>query len=286
MPRASRHKSLFLLRSELASGLQTVLANGDAGCVGRSRTRAPSVMENALLVGLTRQMTLRRALDVTANNLANMSTAAFKLERPMLSAHEAERPARALDGAPITFVRDWGFARDMSQGALEATQRPLDVAIEGDGFFTVRTQDGETRYTRDGRFTFDADGELATAAGYKVLDDGGQTIAQPEDNLEIVIDPTGNILAGGGAVARLGVVTFEEPALLEKAGDGTYRSGAGGDPAEAAIRQGFVEASNVNPIEEITRMIEVTRSYESVTRMLSTDEDLKRRAIEKLGAAR
>jgi flagellar basal-body rod protein FlgF len=82
-------------------------------------------------------------------------------------------------------------------------------------------------------------------------------------------------------------VTFAEPALLEKAGDGTFRSADAGEPVEAAqVRQGYVESSNVNPIEEITRMIEVTRSYESVTRMLSTDEDLKRRAIEKLGAAR
>jgi flagellar basal-body rod protein FlgF len=244
-------------------------------------------MENALLVSLSRQMTLRRALDVTANNLANMSTAAFKLERPMLSAYEAQRPARAEGGAPISFVRDWGFARDMTQGELEATARPLDLAIEGEGFFTVQTRDGETRYTRDGRFTFDADGELATAAGYKVLDDAGQPIPQPEDNTDIVIDPTGNVLAGGGAVAKLGIVTFEEPALLEKAGDGTFRSAAAGTPAaDAQVRQGYVESSNVNPIEEITRMIEVTRSYESVTRMLSTDEDLKRRAIEKLGAAR
>lgn len=244
-------------------------------------------MENALLVGLTRQMTLRRALDVTANNIANMSTAAFKLERPLLSAHEAGQPARAADGGPINFVRDWGFARDFSQGRLEYSSRSLDVAIDGEGFFSVRTQDGETRYTRDGRFTIDADGELATAAGHKVLDDGGATIPVPENGQEIVIDATGAVLADGGAVATLGLFRFDEVARLQKAGDGTYTADIPALPvAEPNVRQGYIESSNVNPIAEITRMIEVTRSYESVTRMLSTDEDLKRRAIEKLGASR
>jgi flagellar basal-body rod protein FlgF len=244
-------------------------------------------MENALLISLSRQMTLRRALDVTANNLANMSTAGFKLERPMLSAHEAERPARAADGGAIHFVRDWGYARDFTQGQLAPTERPLDVALDGEGFFTVRAGDGETRYTRDGRFTIDAVGQLATAAGHSVLDENGQPITMPADGAPPVIDETGAILAGGGAVARLGVVRFDEQAALEKAGDGTYRSDEAAQPADdAQVRQGYVEDSNVNPIEEITRLIEVTRAYESVTRMLSSDEDLKRRAIDKLSAVR
>jgi flagellar basal-body rod protein FlgF len=244
-------------------------------------------MENALLIGLTRQMTLRRALDVTANNLANMSTAGFKLERPMLSAHEAGRPARAADGAPISFVRDWGFARDFAQGQVEPTQRPLDVAIEGDGFFTVQARNGETRYTRDGRFTIDAQGQLATAAGFPVLDADGRTITMPADGAPPVIDETGAILAGGATVARLGLVQFTQNAALDKAGDGTYRADTPALPAdEARALQGFVERSNVNPIEEITRLIDVTRAYESVSRMLSSDEDLKRKAIDTLSGVR
>ena len=123
-------------------------------------------MDNAILIGLTRQLTLRRALDVTANNIANMSTTGFKLERPLLSEHDAARPARADDGKrDVTFVRDWGFMRDFSPGALEHTARPFDVALAGEGFFSVETAEGETRYTRDGRFALNAEGQLVTAAG-------------------------------------------------------------------------------------------------------------------------
>jgi flagellar basal-body rod protein FlgF len=226
-------------------------------------------------------------LDVTANNLANMSTAGFKIERPMLSAHEAGRPARAAEGGPINFVRDWGFARDFAQGQLEPSERPLDVAIEGDGFFTVQAEGGETRYTRDGRFTIDAQGRLATAAGYAVLDESGQPIVMPADGAPPVIDDRGNILSGGGTVARLGLVRFAQTASLDKAGDGSYRADAPALPTdEARTHQGFVERSNVNPIEEITRLIDVTRAYESVSRMLSSDEDLKRRAIDTLSGVR
>jgi flagellar basal-body rod protein FlgF len=244
-------------------------------------------MENALLIGLSRQLTLRRALDVTANNLANMSTSGFKLERPMHAAHEAARPARAADGGAINFVRDWGFMRDFTQGQLEPTARLLDVALDGDGFFTVQAEGGEPRYTRDGRFTIDAQGQLATSAGFAVLDTDGRPIAMPADGAPPVIDETGAILAGGGTVARLGIVEFAQNAALEKAGDGTYRSDSPALPTdEVRVRQGFAERSNVNPIEEITRLIDVTRAYESVSRMISSDEDLKRRAIDTLSGVR
>lgn len=244
-------------------------------------------MENALLVGLTRQLTLRRALDVTANNVANMSTAGFKVERPLMGASEADRPARTADGGSISFVRDWGLARNFTPGQLELTSRPLDVALRGEGFFTVETPEGETRYTRDGRFSVDPDGQLTTAAGHLVLNDVGSPINVPADVTEFLIDDSGAILAGGQRVAQLGVVRFADNTSLDKAGDGTFRSDA---PAVAVedpdVRQGYVEQSNVNPIGEITRLIEVTRAYESVTRMLSSDEDLKRRAIDTLSGAR
>lgn len=244
-------------------------------------------MENALLIGLTRQMTLRRSLDVTANNLANMSTAGFKVERTLLAPENAQAPARAADGEPVTFVRDWGLARDFAPGQLEPTQRPLDVAIDGEGFFTVQGPGAETRYTRDGRFTTDGQGQLVTAAGFAVLDDAGRPITLAEDGEPPVITANGAVMAGGQTLGRLGLVDFADTTSLEKAGDGTYRSDAASQPlADPTLRQGYVERSNVNPIEEITRLVEVSRSYESVTRMLSTDEDLKRRAIDKLSSVR
>jgi flagellar basal-body rod protein FlgF len=245
-------------------------------------------MENAILIGLTRQLTLRRALDVTANNIANMSTTGFKLERPLLAEHDAARPARADDGKrSVTFVRDWGFMRDFSPGALEHTARPFDVALAGEGFFTVQTPDGETRYTRDGRFSMNAEGQLVTSAGHLVLDDTGAPIATPPGGDPPAIVDGGAVLVNGAKIAQLGVMRFDDTAALEKAGDGTYRTDAPAQPMpDADVRAGYVENSNVNAIEEITRMIDVTRTYQSVSRMISTDEDLKRRAIEKLSSVR
>ena len=245
-------------------------------------------MENALLIGLSRQLTLRRALDVTANNIANMSTTGFKLERPLLGDHDAARPTRADDGKrSVTFVRDWGFMRDFSPGELEYTARPFDVALAGEGFFTVQTAEGETRYTRDGRFSMNAEGQLVTAAGHLVLDDAGAPIAAPPGGDPPTVVDGGAVIVNGATIAKIGVVRFDEPAALEKAGDGTYRTDA---PALAMpdgdVRAGYVEGSNVNAIEEITRMIDVTRTYQSVSRMITTDEDLKRKAIEKLSMVR
>ena len=244
-------------------------------------------MDNAVLIGLTRQLTLRREMDVTANNLANMSTAGFKFERLLMNEQAAARPARAEDGEPITFVDDWGLARDFRPGQLEPTGRPFDVALRSEGFFAVETEGGEVRYTRDGRFAMNADGELTTAAGHAILDDGGAPIVLPQGEGQPVIDPRGTITLDGAQVGRIGVVTFERLGRLEKTGDGLYRTDEPELPVdEPEMAQGYVEKSNVNAIAEITRLIDVTRSYESVTRMLSTDEELKRRAIDKLSGVR
>lgn len=243
-------------------------------------------MENALLIGLTRQMTLRRDLDVTANNIANMSTAGFKLERALFAEEEAARPARAADGGRVAFVRDIGLARDFAPGALEHTGRTFDVALESDGFFAVDA-DGATRYTRDGRFALDAQGQLVTAAGAPVLSDTGTPITIPAVAASTTITPEGAVMVDGASVGRLQVVRFDNLAALDKAGDGTFATDAAASPVDQPdVRQGYVEKSNVNPIAEITRLIDVTRAYESVTKMLSTDEDLKRRAIDKLAGVR
>lgn len=240
-------------------------------------------MDNALMVGLARQLTLRRAMDVTANNIANMSTAGFRAERP-LYAPQSERPATHEDGPrPIQFVQDWSVLRDFTPGAVERTGRPLDVAIETDGFFIVDAN-GEDRFTRDGRFALDADGRLVTAQGYGVLDDAGGEIFLDLEGPEPVITQNGAVLVEGDEIARIQVVDFEDLSSLEKTGEGLFRTDALPEPInEPSLRQGFVESSNVAPILEITRMIEVQRAYESVTRMIKTEEDLKSKAIERLG---
>lgn len=242
-------------------------------------------MENALHIGLSRQMVLRQAMDVTANNLANLSTAGFKLETLHYETH-SERPASHRDGPRgISFVRADAVLRDFSQGPIEATGRPLDLAIEGEGFFAVRAQ-GADRYTRDGRFSLDPEGRLVTASGASVLDEAGGEIAIDVARGAPRIAADGSIFQGEAEVGRIGVVRFADRGGLEKLGDGLYRAAGPAEPAEAAtLRQGAVEGSNVKPIVEITKMIETARAYESVTRMLQNEEDLRKRAIERLGRA-
>lgn len=241
-------------------------------------------MDNALMVGLSRQMTLRRAMEITANNMANMNTPGFKLETPALETVQ-ERPATHQIGPDkISFVREWAVVRDFSVGDLAQTGRPLDLALDGDGFFAVDVA-GEELYTRDGRFALDADGLLVTDAGHPVLDDAGGQIVLPTAQGAPTIDPTGAIRVGGVDVARIGVTAFDDLAQLAKRGDGLFEAGAALPvPVETEmVRQGFTENSNVNGVLEMTRMIEVSRAYESVTRMIKSEEDLKKSAIERLG---
>lgn len=242
-------------------------------------------MDNLMLIGLARQQTLRRAMDVSANNIANASTTGFKADRVMLEAFTDNR-ARHADGPNrVAFVDEWALGRDFAQGSLNSTGRPLDVALEGEGFFTLQTEAGD-RFTRDGRFTLAPDGALSAADGARVLDDAGQPIFLTPDGGEVTISSSGEISQGGQPVARLGVVRFEQPGLLTKSGENRYAAPADAEQIfedVAQTRQGYTESSNVRAITEITRMMEVTRAYASVTKMIKDTDELSRKAIERLG---
>ncbi len=240
-------------------------------------------MDNTLMIGLSRQVTLRRGVDVIANNVANMSTHGFRAERPLYTP-ETERPAHHQQGPrPIQFVADWSVLRDFSPGPIEQTGRPFDAALDGQGFFVVQGAE-EPLYTRNGRFSLDEEGRLVTSTGRPVLAQGGGEIRLDPEGPEPVITPQGVILAGEAEVARLDVVHFDDLSALSKTGEGEFRTDADPVPADAVrVRQGFVEGSNVNAILEITRLIEMQRSYEGVTRMVKSAEDLRKSTIEKLG---
>jgi len=242
-------------------------------------------MDNAMMIGLSRQMILRRSMDIAANNIANVETPGFKAEQLLL---EAVQPsdAETADGASgISYVQDWGVMRDFRDGALTQTGRPLDVAIEGEGFFTVQGEDGPL-YSRDGRFAVDGGGRLVTADGRAVLDEGGGEIALDVFGSEPVIRKDGAVTVDGAEIARLGVVRFETLTELEKVGDGRYRAPEDAAPQAVEIptlRQGFVEGSNVNSVMELTNLIEISRAYGSVTRMIEDASQLHRDAIRRLG---
>ena len=242
-------------------------------------------MENAAYVGLSRQMTLRRELDVVANNIANADTNGFKVEQLMVGVEVGERARNAFVRPGVSFVLDNGVGRDFSAGSLSQTGRALDFAIEGDGaFFKVQDGNGEA-YTRDGAFTLDPTGQLTTKQGQAVLGDGGPIILDTTLG-EPSVGADGTITQDGEIVGRMSVVRFDSLGVLEKGGDGLYRNASNAaavEAPEAQIRQGMLEGSNVNPILEITNLIEIQRAYESVTRMIENTNDLSRRSVERLG---
>ena len=242
-------------------------------------------MDNALYVGLSRQMVLQREMDIIANNLANVDTTGFKVES-LLEKTDPRAPAMTLGGPrPVKFVAPDGVARDFGQGAMHATGAPLDLAIDGKGFFQVRTAQGD-RFTRDGRFKTDETGRLVTEQGAAVLDESGGEIVLDAEKGPVSIGADGTITQQRDRVGKVGVVEFASLAVLEKAGDNLYRNVSQLAPqpaAKARVRQGMLEGSNVNSVLEITRMIEVSRAYESTARMMDSEADLSRRAVERMG---
>jgi len=242
-------------------------------------------MDNSMLIGLTRQLTLRQQMDVIANNIANASTQGFKVERVMLEADTAHR-ANHLDGPRRTqFVDEWSMGRDFSQGALTRTGRPLDLALDGDGFFTLQTEAGE-RFTRDGRFGLNPQGELVASDGALLMDANGQPIVIDETAGQISITETGTITQNGVQLAQVGVTRFEDRTQLSKVGENRFSAPEDLErllEEPPLVRQGFTESSNVRPMLEITTMMQVSRAYGSVSRMINDTDELSRKAIERLG---
>jgi len=240
-------------------------------------------MDNALYVGLSRQMTLQRSLQLAASNMANVDTVGFKVEQMMVRT-ESLAPEN-LNVAPINYVLDGGVARNFGQGPLEQTGATYDLAIDGDGFFSVQTAQG-VRYTRDGRFTVNAENKLVTKNGDPVLSAGGG---------EIVFNPTqpipavaldGTVSQGNVSLGKVGVVRFENLSDLQKEGSNLYSVKGDLAPAaapDAQVRQGMMERSNVQAVLEMTNLIEITRAYERVAQMMNQTQELASRAIERLG---
>jgi flagellar basal-body rod protein FlgF len=251
-------------------------------------------MQNALLIGLSRQVALGRELEVVANNIANVNTTGYKANGAVFEEYIAEnaRDGRLSDAdARVSFVRDRATWVDLTQGPVERTGNPLDVAVEGKGFLAVQTPNGE-RFTRNGAFQINAEGQLVTGEGFAVLGDSGPITFQPNDR-DITISADGTISVREGNSARteaqrgkLRVVAFENPGVLQKDGAGTFNAPDNAvqtTDSETRILQGAVEKSNVRAVIEMTRMIEVTRSYTQVASLLAQQHDLQQTAIGKLG---
>lgn len=240
-------------------------------------------MDNTLLITLSAQNALRRQMDVAANNMANVSTPGFKAE-DVLFEPVIRRPASITERpGTVAFVRDYTLSRDFRPGALQRTDNPLDLALTSDGFFTVQTAQGPA-YTRDGRFQLDPNGRLVNRDGQPVLDTAGQPVTLDLTAGEPEIGRTGIITQAGAEVARLNVAVFQRPGALDKVGDNLWRATTEAPvTAEAPdMVQGMIEGSNVVAVRELTRIMEISRAFESASRLQRQAEDLRRTAIERL----
>ena len=244
-------------------------------------------MDNTLYVGLSRQIVLKREMDIVANNIANADTTGFKFESLMTKVAPAAPASTSQGPRPVKFVGADGVARNFSQGGLRRTDATLDVAIEGQGFFKVTTKAGD-RYTRDGHFRTDDSGRITTQSGAVVADEGGGEITiDPQKPGEISISADGIVSQGAERIGKVGVFKFDSLSALEKSGDNLYQNASNQQAATAGpdvkVRQGMLENSNVNPIVQITKMIEVNRAYEQVSQMISAESDLSRNSVARLG---
>lgn len=236
-------------------------------------------MENAIYATLTRQSGLMREMQVVANNIANISTTGFKREGVVFSEY-----VKALGDAPsLSMGHASARNRDLSQGTLEQTNGTFDFAILGEGFFLIGTPEGE-RLSRAGHFTQSAEGELLNPDGYALLDEGGAPIALPPGAGQIGLARDGTLSADGTPFARVGLWAPADPLSLRHVA-GTLFSGDALEPLETPgqLMQGHLEASNVNPIPEVARMIEVQRAYELGQSLLDREDQRIRAVIETLG---
>ena len=250
-------------------------------------------MENALLIGLSRQIALRRELETVANNIANLNTTGYKADNSVFE--EFLMPGARHDrfqGADrrLSYVHDRATWHDFRPGPMQRTGNPLDVAIDGDAFLVVQTPRGE-RYTRNGALQINATGELVTSEGHQVLGDGGPIQFQTTDNA-ISINEDGSITAREGgssksdsARGRLRLVRFDSVSQLKKDGSSLFsapESIAPQAPQKVRVVQGALEQSNVRSVIEMARMVEVTRTYTNIASILQQHHDQRRNAIDKL----
>lgn len=238
-------------------------------------------MDNASYVSLTRQSGLMKELTSIANNMANADTIGFKREGAVFSEYIAAAQGGVLSQDPrqsLSMGRLAAHASNMLSGSMRSTGGDLDVALDGDGFFIVETN-GRTELTRAGHFMVSADGILITPDGNPVLDAAEGQIQIPQEVNKLSIGQDGVLSADGVEIGRLGVVTAE-PDTLSRTGNNNWLAREGFVPLEdIKVFQGFLEDSNVEPVSEIARMIEVQRFYDAGQKLLEMEDDRIKQVI-------
>jgi flagellar basal-body rod protein FlgF len=235
-------------------------------------------MEATGYTTLSRMSGLRREMDLVANNIANVGTQGYKSQGAVFSEFIADIP----DGRSLSIGRATAWHMNMLDGALSPTGGTFDLGIQGDGFFQIETADGP-RLSRAGAFTPSSAGELVNMDGLRLLDAGGAPVFVPPDARNIAIARDGTISADGTPIGQIGLWQPVDPLTLAYAG-GNLLSADEIEPAEGGIiHQGFLEESNVEPVSEVARMIEVQRAYEMGQSFLDAEDERLRTMIQTMG---
>ena len=241
--------------------------------------------DTSLYVSLSHQVALERQLEVVANNIANMNTAGFRAERALFD----DVMNRVGSADPVSFVIDRATYVDRKQGPLVGTGNQLDVAIRGHGWLAVDV-DGEVRYTRDGRLALSPDGSLVTTEGHMVLDEAGAPIQVPQEVADIAIANDGVLTIIGDRpaderqIGKIALYQFENEQELQRLGDGLWATEAEALAAENSVLEQFmIEGSNVEPISEMTKLIDLSRAYQAAARSINDIHEQKKKSVETLG---
>lgn len=236
-------------------------------------------MENTAYIGLSQANALKQWMDVTANNIANMSTPGFKSEDLLFK----EYLTKPKDGDKISMVIDYGSYRNTAQGPMQQTHNKLDFALQGDGFFAIQTDKG-TRYTRAGSFALNDKNQIVTQEGFPVLGTTSQPITVQAGTSQISVTGSGNVSTEQGEIGKFKLVKFDKEQDMTAVGYNMYEAVEQQElPAtDASVLQGMVEGSNVQPVIEMNKMIEILRLYQQTAKMLQSDHDLQRTVISKL----
>lgn len=238
-------------------------------------------MQSALYVSLSAQVALENRLTTIAGNVANLGTTGFRADGVKFESYLSRAASD-----PVAFASTGKTYITRDKGALRQTGNDLDVAVDGEGWLAVETPAG-IAYTRDGRMRIAADGELQSAAGNPILDPGGASIIVDANAGRIAISHDGMISQNGRQIGALGLFSIPETANLSR------RDNSGVVPDRPAVpvvdfvgqgvAQGFIEDSNVNPVQEMVHLIEVTRTFEQVSASIDKSEQSLQDAIQKLG---
>ncbi len=278
-------------------------------------------MDKGIYTALSGGIARAHEVELLANNLANVNTPGFKRDAGTFNEYltglrrndSVEGLKREVENAALgtrtdgdkSFVEMDGVYTDFRQGALQKTGRDFDMGIQGKGLFEVLTPAG-IRFTRQGNFTADGDGRLVTTSGHLVLARDPRLTQPVEGRYEptepaarviqigrigkIEVTPDARVLQGGAEIAQLSIVEFHEPQWLEKQGNGLFRNTHEDNlkhiPPETQVIQGFLEGSNVNPIHEMTRLIEATRAYESQLQTIKTYGEIDSRSVNDIARLR